>query len=237
MPDIEQAVSDSVSAQIKAFQGHMLTIHLSLVLLILSVLTLGGFFIHMEMKSYDKALGTANAANQQLVQTMKDMQAQWVAHENERDQNDKQVQVIDRTITVHDQVAQQQVEKVTNPDNPLQIVQFDADNVLKVQAYTEPDERLGFDKPSVQGFIATKIDHDRLQQDLTDKDKQLTLEINTADSLKADLGQAKDALNQCQQVVTDYKKAAKKSKWKVFLDGAEKAVLFAGGVALGAHIP
>lgn len=126
---------------------------------------------------------------------------------------------------------------------------------LSVTADKDSGEKLlSFPVPVVQQFTATKLDRDRLFDSLTNLNQQLTLKQKDLDSLGLDLGNLKasyDTLKdsddklqkadtQCQQTVKDYRKVAKKSKWKKFLSGAERggeiALALLGGYELGRRL-
>src|SRR5208282_3903714 len=106
---------------------------------------------------------------------------------------------------------------------------------------------LTFAVPDVQEFTATKVDDVTKTADLVDKTAQLTASNNSNVSLTADLKVGTAAFQalqkteaQCEVTVTDkqkalddYKKAAVMTKWKKFLNGAEKVSIFIGGVVLG----
>ena len=220
--------------ELAATRRHLATLHIGLFGIILALFFGAHFMLVRTQAAQDKALAAANAQNAQFIQTMKDTQTQWLASEQTRQQNAAKVEVITREIQTRDTTADAAIKQVTQPDATLQQVAQDSETYLNAKPILKLDvNALAFTPSQVQGFIATKIDRDRLDGDLKSTQAEVALHKQNEATYQADLTAAKVSLDSCQKTVTGYEKAAKRGKWRKFFDNAEKAAIFAGGLYIG----
>jgi len=192
------------------------------------IIILAGLGGYVSLKLYDAQLARAEKQEAIYNEDRKTFMTQLAAHDAERDAI---VAAQNRTIATmaqRDKQAASQVAAVT-------------------QITTEPEAvkalnlayKFVFDPKSVPQLnllTITKIEHDQLKGDLEDEKKLYDGEKQKAATLTTDLAACKTTGVEAQKTIDDYKKLAKKSKFKKFLSGATKVLIFVGGVYIGRKI-
>jgi hypothetical protein len=97
-------------------------------------------------------------------------------------------------------------------------------------------DQIAISQPDAKLVISSKLVGDRAEADLVDSKALYTLKVSENTSLTGDLDACKQQNAESEKVIQAYKKAAKRSIFKKILDGAEKGVILAAGIALGHYI-
>jgi hypothetical protein len=187
--------------------------------------------VYRGVVSYEVALGKANDANKVLVADLKDTAEKWSQGQKDIAASQAKTVVIEKTIQANDASTATKVAQVTRPDETTQQVQTDAGSYLGEVPAITPDFKLAFKVPTVQGFIANKIELDGIRTDLGLKTNELAEVTKQRDINATNLKTTQDTLKQSVTTVDDYKKAAVKSKWKKV-----GGVLLTTGIVSGAAI-
>lgn len=189
----------------------------------------------LSKKSYDKAIAAANSQYAVLQSQLRETTAQLAQNAAIQAQNSRQVQVIERTVTVRDQQAQQDVSQVTTPDLSLAQIAQDSARYLDVTPVQLPSQDLlGFTPEQTQGLIASGIEKETAEKDDADTKKQIGLLQDNVGLLQTDLKTSQADVRSCQKDVNDYRKAAKRGKWARRLEIAGAFVL---GVLVHTPLP
>jgi hypothetical protein len=250
MSQIDKQLQDSLAA----LAHKHVTMSYALIGMLAFILLLCGVGAYFGAKVYDRELARAEAAEklmEQFKQTSDSdraaAQAQIERDELQRQQDAQQIANLQSQILNRDNKATTDIANVLKPGKSAQDAFSDLAAHYKLQTpFTVsknpngPDQLLSFVTADVQTFTATKIHDDEMTGDNRDKDAQLAKKDDSIRSLNDDLAKGKTAYDallktdqQCQKTVDDYKKVAKKSKFRVMLDHAKEVLLFAGGVYLG----
>jgi predicted RND superfamily exporter protein len=170
---------------------------------------------------------------------------------------------LQQQIQNRDAAAHQQETNVLAPGKSAQDAYNDLAGQFKLTTPFTPEkdkagnDRISFLTPDVQQFTAAKIEANTSKADLAATNSELDAAKHTNVTLTNDLGNAQAALgaltrteSQCEDTVkqknatideknktiADYKKAAGAGKWRKMLNGAEKVLLFVGGIYIGHKI-
>jgi hypothetical protein len=226
--------------------------HLGILLLVLSLLAVGGYF---GLRSYEKQLARAEALQAQYEQAQKlytDSQAQLktlvAADDAQRLKDSVQQATIQAQITKRDsqalpQVVSQGLETSASSksiENAFRSVLSVPDTEPTPKALPDGTIDLG---PSVAQQTVSQLETgNQAKADLKDETQLYSLEVASNSSLSKDLGQClasdsqgKAALADANKTIAAYKKAAHRSVFKRILDGAEKVGILVAGIELGRH--
>lgn len=229
------------------------------VVVLMMLLCCGGGYL--ALKVYEKEVARAEADEKTMQQDKSDYMAlnQKLQTTLAQDAADRaawaqQEARLVQQVNARNQVVNTQIVDVTKPGKSAEDAYADLHSAYKDNPTVESaplsvskdpsgEQEMTFPVPAVQQFTATKLDRDRLFDNLDSTSQELTLEKQSNVTLTTDLNNtkaAKDALQvtetQCETTVAAYKKVAVKSKFQKFLGGALKVVIFIGGVALGHYI-
>jgi hypothetical protein len=236
----EQQAQLYLQQQLSALAHKHVSVSYTLIGVLVVVLGLAGLGGWLALKFADKQIARAEATEQRFEQAQKDFQTQLATNTAQRAADTQQQGVIVKVVDTRDKSTDAKIQYVLQPKTPQQAL-TDLN-----EAYTgtvdfsntpvTPDGLLSFRVNAVQQFSATKIDRDRLSADLSSYKGLLNLEQNKTTTLTADLTKSETTLAACQLTVTAYKKAATLSKFRKFLNGAEKAGLLMLGAVAGYEI-
>jgi hypothetical protein len=224
-------LKNEVVAEVSALSHHHVSLGFIGVILLAFAL-LGGLFYH-NMVSYEKQMAVAQAHEETYQASLKALNEQLASNaaviaKLSEQQNEKV-----KTIYVRDKTADEKIKGVTNPENTVAQVAQDSKDYLGALPTITTDGLLAYQPLQVQGFVATKIDRDRLEGNVADVRTILDLEKDKVTRLDSDLAANKETLRLANITIDDYKKAAKKGKWRRFFEGTGK---FSGGVLVGAAL-
>lgn len=214
------------------------TVSYGLIGVLVVVLALAGIGGYIAVRFADVQLARAEKAEQQYNADRKAWQDQLAADQAERVQDAQRQQVLGQQIAARDKGADKAITEALKPDASLPVIE----SGLRTAFKSVP----GFDAPlplngvyielgglQAQQITAYKIDHDRLFGNLTDTKNDLKLEQDKTASLSKDLGGCEAENVEAKKVIDGYKNAAKVSRFRKFLGGAEKVAIFAAGAYLG----
>lgn len=220
----------------------------TLVAIVMALSTfMGGMFaLNRFQRALDKAdakMAVADTMNAEYIKQSKLVQEQLASTQVQIAQLASAQAQKQQVIIVRDQAAAAQVAEVTRPGvSAAQALQDFADNnvVAPNLASVTPDGKIAVEVVGAQHITATKIEHDALKIDLADtqvivQDGEKKFEVCQASTKAVTELNTKCEADKAAYVeaAKAYEKAAKKSKWRKFLDGAVKVALVAGGIALG----
>jgi len=212
---------------LSALSKRQATVSYGLIGILLVVLALAGLGAYLGASWSDKLFARAEKQEQVFKDTLKLYQDELSIHRAERERMSQQQGAIGTRIIYRDREAEQTKAEVVAP-KPIQDVAKDAEKHLNELPEITPTLRLAFYPPTVQGFIVNKIERDQFAANNTDLKEVLRLEQEKTISLNKDLGAANKTLGEAGKTITDYKRAAKASKFKRILRGALTAGALAG---------
>jgi hypothetical protein len=212
-------------------QAHVTFATLGTLLLVVVMMLTGGFFA---LRSYDRQLDKADARYEQVQEHEKILEKKL--EDSNKQIQDLSAQQAQKTIIIdkRDKTADQKIADATKPDKTAEDVTEDAKNYLgTIPKFVSDGNLLAFKVTEVQGFVATKIDRDRLFGDLTDTKAILVAEKQKTTTLTGDKVLLQTQLDEANGSLKEYRKVAHKGKFKKFLGGATKVGLVLGGIWLG----
>lgn len=196
-----------------------------LIAIIVIVLLLAGVGGYISLKLYDAQLARAEKQEAIYNQNRKDFLTQLQVHDAERDAIVAEQNRVIATMAQRDRQAASQVAAVNQITTEPEAVK-----ALNLAYHFVFDPK---SIPQLNLLTVTKIEHDQVQGDLNDETALYNSEKQKTMSLTSDLASCQKTGVEAQKTIDDFKKLAKKSKFKKFLDGALKVSIFVGGVALG----
>lgn len=237
-PAVVATPQADVNAALVALAHAHASVSYWLIGVVVLVLALAGAGGYLGLRFADAQLARAEKMEATYDADRKAWQTELAASEAARSAATAQQQVIVKVIHDRDTTAAATIAQVTAPNQSLPDVEsalrkayggaapFDATLPLN-GVYIETTAN------QVQQLTATAIDRDRLSGDLIDTQKTLALETTKTVSLTTDLSGCVSTLSESNKVIASYKSAAKLSRWRKFLGGAEKALILAGGIYIG----
>lgn len=231
----EQQALTLLHQQITKLSSHHVTVSYTLIAVLAGVIALAGVGGWLGLKFADRQIARAEAAEKRSEQLVQNFEQQLKQDTAQRDQDTKQQQAIVKIVDTRDQSTDSKIQQVLSPKVDAQQAITDLNNAYAGQLSlagtpVTPDNRISFTVPTVQQFSATKIDRDRLFADRTDIQRSLSLEQDKTKTLNNDLLSCQVSLTGDEKTIKEWKSAAKKSKFRKFLDGAKTAAEI--GVAL-----
>lgn len=208
---------------------------LGALVLILALCAVGGYF---GLASYEKQLARAEAAEKQYNVDRKELTAQLAASKTVQDDATKAQQVIVKVVHDRDVATDKKIAEVTAPNKSAADALSDLSAAYHGTIVADPnaitaDGRLVFPVFTVQGFTGTKLDRDRLADDLKSSADNLVQEKVKTDALTKDVAKANKAVADAKPAIDAYAKIAKHSRLKKFGAGALKVAVFIAGVYAG----
>jgi hypothetical protein len=212
---------------------------LGILALVLVLAGIGGYF---GLKSYDAQLAKAQVTEQKYEAAQKTLTDLLATDAQERADMQQQQQNLVAQIAKRDsKPASAPVLAALQPNADLNSL------ILGISASYSDIPAFGQPQPTLDGKVALNglesqiviQDHEQEKKDHADlKDEQIlySLEQQKNTSLNKDIIQCTDTLKDAQASIVAYKKLAVRSKWRKFLDGAEKVLIFASGAAIGHKI-
>jgi hypothetical protein len=211
---------------------------LGVLVLVLAVMCVGWY---LGLRSYEAQIQRAEAKEAQFNADRKDLTAQLTASKTVQDTASKAQQVIVKVVHDRDTKADAAIAKATAPNKTAQEALSDLSAAYHGTIVADPnaitaDGRLVFPVFTVQGFTATRIDRDRLSDDLKSSADNLAQEQKKTEQLAKDVAAANKAVADAEPAIKAYKKVAKHSRLKAIGAGALKVGIFVAGAYVGKHL-
>jgi len=237
--------------------SHHITINYLLIGILVLVLACGGMGAYLGLRGYERLMDRAEASEKLLVQAEQQAKAaddlyqkESAQHAADRAAAEQRYADLLRTLKERNQKADTDIVKVLQPGKSDQDVYSDLKAAYKntpvsfgmdVREDSQTGEHeLAFPIPVVQQLTATKIDRDRLWDEVQNLGQQAGLKQKEYDSLSADYKALQDdrakvaaANAQCQDTVKKYKAVAVKTKWQKIWAGTKRGAEIGGGFVLG----
>lgn len=230
--------TDAFKTELKTISQRHVVMNLGVIAVLALILITGLLAGRHALNSFDSQLAKADTRYEQYVTDNKALKARLDASDNKiqflADQQAKQQKSIDK----RDTTTNKKIDDVKSPDKTNQQAADDLVSAYGSEPFVNWNilDQLGhfsFSKPQVQMFTVTKLDRDRLFADYAERGKQLDEEKQKTADLADDKKRLKKSNDQADASLQQYKSLAEKSKFRKFLDGAEKVGIFIGGVYLG----
>lgn len=205
---------------------------LNVVVIVLALLLTGAMYLH-SARNYERVMARAETENEQYRKDLTTLEQQIRDDQKTIVQLQFQKNEIQTKIVYRDKAVAVKIETVMAPDRTAEQVSDDVVSAYKFPPLKLEGSVFSFSLPATQQFVATRLDRDRLSLDLEDTQKQLALETMGSAMLANDVQATQKQLESSKQVIADYRKVAKKSKFKSFLSTAQKVGLLVGGFYLG----
>jgi hypothetical protein len=234
-----KAESEYVSSQLAALahkHAHVSYLLVGVLVLVLGLMGAGGY---LAVKSFDAAEARAEQryekgeadrailekrleATQQLIITLSQQQAQHT-----------------QAVVKRNKTADDDIKTYTEPSRDEKDVRLD---VAKVYGLEEPypyiylkddPHTFIFTKANVQEFVATRIDRDRLRENLKDVQTNLALEQQKTAALTVSLTDAETQAVEDKKTIAEFRKVVHKGKFARFFGGVKTGAVFTAGFVSG----
>lgn len=231
-----------VQSELATLAHKHVTVTYALIATLVVVMGLVAFGGWLGLKGYEAQLAKAQATEQVYIQDRAQWQAQVVKDDAQRQAQALQIAQLQAQIAHRDaqplpKAVQAGLAPNADANTVATAVSVAYSNVPSFgQATSTPGGQIALSVPQAQAVVVSKESGDKAVSDLADERTIVGLQTGTIGTLTSDLNGCKSTLSEAQKTIDGYKKAAVKSKWRKFLDGAEKAGLFIGGVAIGRKI-
>jgi hypothetical protein len=209
---------------------------LGILVLVLFLAGIGGF---LGLKSYDAQLAKAQVTEQKYEAAQKTLTDLLATDAQERAQMQAQQTNLVNQIAKRDKTPPSApVIAALQPNAPAEVLaQGLGSSFSDVSGFglpqPTPDGKVALNGQETQIVIQDHELEKKDHADLTDTKMLYGLEQQKSASLNKDIVSCTTTLADAQKTITAYKKIAMKSKWRKFLDGAEKVGLVIAGAAVG----
>jgi TolA-binding protein len=236
MGDAVSTVKSDTQAIIESLHSHSIKVNYLLVLVLAVVIgTFGAFYLH-SVHSYENLLGRAEQREATYLSKLDQLDKRLEDSQNKIDQLQAQQSKVQTQIVYRDKETDKQIGIVTAPDRAAIDIASDVQTNYNFSPVTVAPDLLTFKPYQVQTFVATKLDRERLFQDVKGLNTMLSLEKETTATLTEDKQECKAALTEAKGVIDGYKHVAKKTKWQRIKDAGEKTGLIVFGLAIGRYL-
>lgn len=229
----------TIQSEVAALAHRHLTFTYGLIATMVLLMALMGFGGYLAVKSFDAQLARQETKDAQYQQDRKTFLDTLATHDADRAAQAQRIADLEAQIAHRDaQPLPKPIQEGLKPDatseqakTALEAV-YGAD-VLSGTPKVEPDGNIALSLPLAQRAVSAKLDADRMTGDLKDEKAIVSLQETTIGTLKTDLSTCTTTLSKANDDIKGYKKLAVRSKFRKFLDGAEKVALFAAGAYVG----
>ena len=226
----------TLQSEVSALAHKFLYAHLGVIELLLGMMCAGGYFA---LRSYNAQLARAEAQEKIYVQDRNAWQAQMATDATERAAQATQIATLQAQIAHRDaQPLPKAVQAGLQPDATSATVANAVtlaynDEPAFGQALPTPSGQVSLSVPQAQATILSKTSGDQAKADLKDEEAVVALQNSSITTLQTDLNGCKSTVSEANKTIDGYKKAAKRSRFRKFLAGAEKVALVAIGFEVG----
>jgi hypothetical protein len=206
---------------------------LGVLVIVLILAGLGGW---IGLREYDAQLAKAQVTEQKYEAAQKTLTDLLASDAKERAQLQAQQQSLVNQIAKRDKTPPAPaVTAALQPNATAETAANALGLVFSLSPYPSAtiDNKIALSVPNAQELISDGVELNKLRPDLTDTKMLYGLEQQKSASLNKDIVQCTDTLKDAQKSIAAYKKIATRSRWKKFLDGAEKVGLVIAGAAIG----
>lgn len=206
---------------------------LGVLVIFMGMVGTGGYFA---LKAFNAQADKAAAQYIVYTDTLKDFQTQLALHDTQRQA--AEVKVADLQAQIAKRAAQPLPKPVVDGLQEHAPAQAVAGALLSLFPNFDPPEvttagKIALSPPEAQQVISRVVDGDRAKLNFQDEKQTVDLQNGTISSLNNDLGACRTTLAEADKTISGYKKVVAPTRWKRFLQGAEKVGLFIAGAALG----
>ena len=235
----EHDIQNQLIVQIDSFAAHQRRVSQMFVGIIVLVLALAGVGAYLGLQAYEREASHAQALEQKYEDAQKLFAEQLAAHDAERVANAEQSAALVAQIAARAKQPQAPaVQKALAPTATALEIRSGLQAVLSPRHPDLPPmdiagETIEISPVSAQALVADEVLLNKVIADLTDTQSLLALANADKASLSSDLAQSQAQNAEAQKVIAAYKKAAVVTKWKKFLNGAQKVGILIVGISLG----
>ena len=222
---------------VDSLHQHTVRVTYMFVAIIVLVLSLGSVGGYLALKAYESQLARAETREAQYQASLATFQSTLAENTAARVAAEAQVSQLQAQIAKRaTQPLPAPVQTGLKPDATAQEAAFALQSVYSAvpafgQPVATPDGKVLVTVTQTQLLIGSKVELDRTKADLQDVKAITSIQTGTISSLNNDLSQCKALQAQSEKVIAGYKAIATKSRFRKFLDGAEKVgLLMAGGI-------
>lgn len=229
-------IQTELLAQVRALSTHHVTVSYTLIGVLLVVLALASFGGWLGLKAYDHAIARAEAAEAKYDADEKSWAATLAQHDAQRAADAQQeAQLLAQIASRDKQAPPLVIQAGLKPDATAQqaALALGAAAGGQVAPTVTQDNRIAVMPVESQEITLDLLAGTKAEGDLKDTQSLLDLKNKDNTSLSNDLAQCKTENTEANKVITQYKKAAKRSKFRSFLNGTEKVGLLVLGGYIG----
>jgi hypothetical protein len=202
-----------------------------IIVLVLGLATVGGY---LGVQAFNRAEARADAQAALYHQDSLAWQENLKQSEAAREASAEQVASLEAQIAKRDaKPLPVPIQAGLKPDATIQTVITALQTAYgpSMVPTSTPDGNVALSVPNAQQTIQARVDADRLKADLDDEKAVVSLQTGSISSLNNNLNQCISLNTEAKKTITDYQKAAGRTRFQKFLNGAEKVgLLIAGGV-------
>lgn len=234
-----EEIQSNLHDQFAALAHKHATVSYAVLFVLGLVLALGAVGGYIGLRSYEGQLAKAEAREQQYDADRKSWQEELKIRDAERAADAQRVEQLMGQIAARAaQPLPKPIQTALKPDATIPDIEIGLQMAFKGSPefdvpFPSTPPYVPLSAQQAQLVTQTKVDKDRLTEDLKDEKTIAGLQAGTISSLNTDLTQCKVTLSASDKVIADYKKLAKKSKWQKFLGGAKTALWMAGAAYVG----
>jgi hypothetical protein len=207
-----------------------------IIVLVLGLASVGGY---LGLQAFNRAEAKADAQSQLYQSELKTFQDHLQADTAQRTADAQQIASLQAQIAKRDaKPLPPAVQVGLKPDATVQNVITALQTVYGPSMTPTPtqDGNVALSVPNAQETIQAKVDGDKAKADLTDAKGIISLQSGSIETLNKDLGTCNSLQIEANKTIADYKKAAGRTRFQKFLNGAEKVALLLAGGAIGHFI-
>jgi hypothetical protein len=237
MTDQELALQEKLHNHIAALAHRHASVSYLLIGVLFLVLALCGVGGYVAVKLADERIAHAEKTDQAFEAKKNDTDVQLKTSAHERDQMRAKQTLLEAQLAARDKKAAADAAKALDPKADMATIQTGVSGAYINDAlFKRPlpifNGMFQVTGQQIQRFTATKIERDQYAGDVVTLRSDLDLANGRTDSCQKDLTKEKGTTAACEKVKKEWKGAAKASKFKRFLGGAEKVGLFVAGLAV-----
>jgi septal ring factor EnvC (AmiA/AmiB activator) len=226
-----------------SLHSHQLKINGLLAVVIALVLGVFGFIYMHSVRSYESALGKAEERESEYMKSMAQIQQDWKAAQQKIADLAEEKSKVQTQIVYRDKQTDTKIQEIQKPDRSADQVWSDLKtfypNLLFTQyplQYNDYPDLFAVSKPQIQGFVATKLDRDRLDSALQSTNTLLALEKQSTQQLTTQVESCQAELKKSPTVIDGYKNVAKKTKFQRVADAAKFTAAIVLAAFIGKHL-
>jgi hypothetical protein len=233
------SITTAVQSEVAGLAHRHLSFSYALVGTLVLLLVLMGFGGYLGVKAFDAQLARQEVKDAQYQQDRKVFMDQLSAHDAERAAQQTQIAQLQSQIAKRDsQPLPKAVQAGLQVDAGAEQVKTALEAVYGADLSTgtpkvEPDGNIALSPSLAQKTVSAEVGLVQSTADLKDEKAIVSLQETSIGTLKTDLSSCTATLSKANSDIQGFKKLAVRSRWKKFLGGAEKVLIFGAGAYLG----